>query len=60
MILNLVARPALPRSNLKQCALRYLAIDYVVSEKKNDLQHERKTLRYLAIIKALVDYITVR
>jgi hypothetical protein len=40
--------------------LRYLAIDYVVSEKKDDLQHETNTLRYLAIIKALVDYITVR
>ncbi len=44
----------------KAVLLRYLAIDYVVSEKKDDLQHERKTLRYLAIIKALVYYIRVR
>jgi hypothetical protein len=39
--------------------MRYLAIDYVSKEKKDDLQHRRKTLRYLAIIEAaLVDYIT--
>jgi len=38
--------------------VRYLDIDYVVLEKKDDVQHERKTLRYLAIIKSLVGYIT--
>ena len=32
------------------------AIDYVVSHNKDDLQHRRKTLRHLAIIKAVLDY----
>ena len=41
--------------------MHFYAIDYVVSDKKDDLQHRRKTLRYLAIIEAaLIEYIIVR